>query len=242
MNRILIIDDDPAICELVKINLELAGYKCLFATDPVKGFAIAKQEIPDLIILDVMMGAVDGYSVALKIRQNEATKEIPIIMLTALGELDDKLKGFDCGVDDYITKPFEPKELKARVLALLNRAKVMPASLRTKELLSIGDIVLIPETYSVKFLEKTVKLTPIEFEIFNVLVQNHGQMVSSKALLKEVWGYQEDEDIDTIRVHIRHLRSKINKVVNYGAGIEKNYIETIYGGGYKLNPTGTPNV
>jgi len=232
MNKVLIIDDDEAICELVKVNLELSGYECLSATDPVKGFAIAKQEAPDLIILDVMMGEIDGYSVALKIRQSEGIKDTPIIMLTALGELHDKLKGFGCGVDDYLTKPFEIDELKARVLALLSRTKKAPASLRTKEILSVGDLVLLPETYSVKILENMVKLTPIEFEILNVLVQNNGQMVSSKVLLKEVWGYQEDEDVDTIRVHIRHLRSKIAKKA------DKNYIETIYGGGYKLNPDG----
>ena len=232
MSKILIIDDDEAICELVKVNLELSGYECLSATDPVKGFALAKQEIPALIILDVMMGEVDGYSIALKIRQSEHIKGTPIIMLTALGELHNKLKGFDCGVDDYLTKPFEIEELKARVLALLSRAKIAPSSLRTKEILSVGNLVLMPETYSVKILESTVKLTPIEFEILNVLVQSHGQMVSSKVLLKEVWGYQEDEDVDTIRVHIRHIRSKISKKT------DKNYIETIYGGGYKLNPDG----
>lgn len=234
MNSILIIDDELSICELVKINLELSGYKCMAVVDPIKGFAIAKQELPDLIILDVMMGEIDGYSVALKLRQNPSTKDIPIIMLTALGELNHKLKGFNCGVDDYLVKPFEIEELKARVLALLNRAKITPQSLRTKELLSMGDMILIPETYSVKILDNTAKLTPIEFEILNVLMQNHGQMVSSKALLKEVWGYQEDEDVDTIRVHIRHLRSKISKANN-----KKNYIETIYGGGYKLNPNGS---
>lgn len=232
MNKVLIIDDDEAICELVKVNLELSGYECLSTTDPVKGFAMAKQEEPDLIILDVMMGEVDGYSVALKIRQSEQIKDMPIIMLTALGELGNKLRGFGCGVDDYLTKPFEIDELKARVLALLSRTKKMPASLRTKEILSAGDLILLPEVYSVKILENIIKLTPIEFEILNVLTQNHGQMVSSKVLLKEVWGYQDYEDVDTIRVHIRHIRSKIAKKAN------KNYIETIYGGGYKLNPNG----
>ena len=100
MSKILIIDDDEAICELVKISLELAGHNCKYSTDPIKGYALIKQDIPDLIILDVMMGEVDGYSLALKIRQNENTKNIPIIMLTALGELQDKLRGFDAGVDD----------------------------------------------------------------------------------------------------------------------------------------------
>ncbi|MBR2386886.1 response regulator transcription factor [bacterium] len=232
MNKILIIDDDIAICELVKINLELAGYECLYSTDPIKGFALILQENPDLVILDVMMGEVSGYSVALKIRQTDSIKNMPIIMLTALGELKDKMKGFGAGADDYLVKPFEIEELKARVLALLNRANLAPKSMRVKELLALGDIVLMPEVYSIKFEEKIVKLTPIEFEIFNTLFQNHSQMVSSKDLLKDIWGYEEEESIDTIRVHIKHIRTKISKVT------DKNYIETIYGGGYKLNPNG----
>jgi len=234
MNKIIVIDDDLAILELIKVNLELAGYICKTSNDPVKGFQMIKQEVPDLIILDVMMPEVDGYSLALKIRQNPVLKDIPLIMLTALGELNDKLKGFSAGVDDYLTKPFEIEELKARVLALLNRSRLNPESLRYKEVLTLGDITLIPESYTVKILDKETKLTPIEFDILNVLMQNNNSMVSSKTLLKEVWGYSEGEDVDTIRVHIRHLRSKLDKI-----STEKNkYIETIYGGGYRLIPDG----
>ncbi|GBF22931.1 two-component system, OmpR family, response regulator RpaA [Candidatus Gastranaerophilus sp. (ex Termes propinquus)] len=234
MNKVLIIDDDAAICELVKINLELAGYCCTFATEPQKGLAKARQEAPDLIILDVMMPELDGFSLAFKLRQLEVTKDVPIIMLTALGELPDKLKGFSSGADDYLTKPFEPEELKARVLAVLNRSKLAPQSLRVKEVLSVGDMTLIPESYNVRVRNKTAKLTPIEFEILMFLMQNHGNMVASKSILKEVWGYQETEDADIIRVHIRHLRSKIDKIAPLGI----KYIETIYGGGYRLVPQG----
>lgn len=234
MSKILIIDDDRAICELIKINLELVGYECIYATDPVVGFALIKQENPNLIILDVMMGEINGFSVAQKIRHTQAIAKTPIIMLTALGELNNKLEGFNSGVDDYITKPFEIEELKARVLALLNRSGQEISSLRTKEILSKGDITLIPESYSVKILDKQTKLTPIEFDILNVLMQNEGNMVSSKALLKEVWGYEEDDDIDTIRVHITHLRSKINKISSF----KNKYIQTIYGGGYRLLANG----
>ncbi len=234
MVKILIIDDDSAICELIKINLDLMGYDVKYQTDPVKGYAILRQEAYDLLILDVMMPEIDGFSLAYKIRQNEDTKEIPIIMLTALGELKDKLSGFNSGVDDYLVKPFEIDELKARVLALLNRTKSVVQSLRTKEILTKGDITLLPESYSVKIDDKIAKLTPIEYEILNILMQNNNQMVSSKVLLKEVWGYEEDEDIDTIRVHIRHLRGKIDKISS-----QKNkYIQTIYGGGYRLLPDG----
>lgn len=234
MNKILIIDDDIAICELIKINLELSGYNCFYSTDPVKGFALIIQEQPDLVILDVMMGAVNGFEVAQKIRNTKGIEKTPIIMLTALSELDNKLQGFNSGVDDYLTKPFEIEELKARVLALLNRSGASISSLRVKEILSKGDITLIPDSYSVQVVDKKTQLTPIEFDILNVLMQNEGSMVSSRELLKEVWGYDDGDDVDTIRVHITHLRAKIDKI-----STQKNkYIKTIYGGGYKLCASG----
>ena len=209
-NKILVVDDDASINELIKINLELAGYKVVQAYDGIKAFALAKQELPSLVVLDVMMPEVDGFTVAKRIRENPQTKNIPIIMLTALSQLDDKANGFNIGVDDYLVKPFEVES--------------------TRELQTLGEITLLPEQYSVRIGEKQAKLTPIEFEIFNLLFQNHGNMVSSAKLLKDIWGYSPDDDIETIRVHIRHLRSKIDKIAN-----GKKYIETIYGGGYKLN-------
>lgn len=230
MNKILVIDDDSSINELIKINLELAGYSVLQALDGIKGFALAKQELPNAIVLDVMMPEVDGYTVAQRIRQNPETKNIPILMLTALSQLNDKVKGFDIGVDDYLTKPFEMEELKVRIRALLKRSNQIPESIATRELLTLGEITLLPEIYSVKIHDNIAKLTPIEFEIFNLLFQNHGNMVSSAKLLGDIWGYAPDDEIETIRVHIRHLRTKIDKIAN-----GKKYIETIYGGGYKLN-------
>lgn len=230
MNKILVVDDDSAINELIKINLELAGYKVIQALDGVKGFALAKQELPNAIILDVMMPEVDGYTVAQRIRQNPSTKDTPILMLTALSQLQDKITGFDIGVDDYLTKPFEMEELRVRLRAILKRSRQIPESIATKEILSVKEVTLLPEKYSVKIHDKEVKLTPIEFEIFNVLFQNHGQMVSSAKLLSDVWGYSPDDEIETIRVHIRHLRTKIDKIAE-----GKKYINTVYGGGYELN-------
>ncbi len=229
MSKILVIDDDKAINELIKINLKLSGYNVIQAFDGIEGFALTKQELPNLVLLDVMMPNVDGYTVAQRIRQCETTKNIPIIMLTALSEIQDKGKGFDIGVDDYIVKPFDIEELKMRVRAVLKRSNQLPESMATKELLVLGKITLLPESYSVKIGDNTAKLTPIEFDIFNILFQNHGNMVSSAKLLKDVWGYSPDDDVETIRVHIRHLRAKIDKISN-----GKKYIETIYGGGYKL--------
>ncbi len=234
MIKILAIDDDISILELIKVNLDMSGYSCDIANDPKEGFAMLKQGDYSLLILDCMMPEVSGFSIAMKVRQNESTKDIPIIMLTALGSLDDKIKGFGSGVDDYLVKPFEIEELKMRTQALLNRSQRGLESTRVRELLHIGDITLIPESYTVKILDKETKLTPIEFEILNVLVQHHSNMVSSKTLLKEVWGYNEDNDVDTIRVHIRHLRAKVDKISTH----KNKYIETIYGGGYRLIPEG----
>ena len=230
MAKILVIDDDLAINELIKVNLELHGYEVIQAYNGVEGFAKAKQEIPALIILDVMMPEVDGFTVAQRVRQNPETAEIPILMLTALSDLNDKVNGFNIGVDDYLTKPFEIEELLVRVRALLKRTRQIPESSATRELLTYKEITLLPETYSVKINDKTQKLTPIEFDIFNLLFQNHGNMISGQRLLKEIWGYEPDDNVETIRVHIRHLRSKIDKISD-----GKKYIETIYGGGYKLN-------
>ncbi len=229
MNKILVVDDDKAINELIKINLELAGYKVIQAPDGIIGFALCKQELPELVILDVMMPEVDGFTVAQRIRKNDSTKDIPILMLTALSQINDKVNGFNLGVDDYLVKPFEMEELQVRVRALLKRSRKLPESASIRELLTLGEITLIPEAYSVKIGDKTAKLTPIEFDIFNLLFQNHGNMVSSAQILKDIWGYSPDDDVETIRVHIRHLRSKLDKISN-----GKKYIQTIYGGGYKL--------
>lgn len=234
MAKILVIDDDEAINELIKINLELASYKVLSALDGNKGYALAKQEQPDLIILDVMMPEVDGYTVAKRIRENEGTKDIPIIMLTALNMLQNKVQGFNIGVDDYLVKPFEMEELLVRIRALLKRTNNIPKSIAVKEVLTQGDITLIPETYSIEIKGKVAKVTPIEFDIINLLMQNYGNMVSSGKILNDVWGYSADDAVETIRVHMRHIRTKLDKISD-----GKKYIETIYGGGYRLMPNGS---
>lgn len=233
MAKILVVDDDSAINELIKVNLELAGYKVVSAFDGNMGYALAKQELPDLIVLDVMMPKVDGYTVAKRIRENEDTKDTPIIMLTALNMLQNKAQGFDIGVDDYLVKPFEMEELLMRIKALLKRTNLIPKSVAVKEVLTQGDITLIPETYSVEIKGKTAKVTPIEFDIINLLMQNYGNMVSSGKILNDVWGYSSDDAVETIRVHMRHIRAKLDKISD-----GKKYIETIYGGGYRLIPEG----
>jgi two-component system, OmpR family, response regulator RpaA len=233
MAKIVAVDDDPAIVELVRINLEMQGHEVFTAPEGVEGFALVQQEQPQLVILDVMMPGVDGYTVCQRIRKNPDTEHIPVLMLTALGVLDDKVKGFDVGADDYLVKPFEIPELLVRVRALLRRSGEVPKTTGLPEILSIGDITMVPENLEAKIRDSIVKLTPTEFEILNCLVQNHGQTISLGKLLQDVWGYSPDDDVETIRVHVRHLRSKLEKV-----STEKEYIETIYGGGYRLIPDG----
>lgn len=235
MAKIVAVDDDPAIVELVKINLEMQGHEVFTAPEGVQGFALVQQENPQLVILDVMMPGVDGYTVCQRIRKNPGTEKTPVLMLTALGVLDDKVKGFDVGADDYLVKPFEIPELLVRVRALLRRSGEVPQTAGLPEVLSVGDITLIPENLEVKILENIVKLTPTEFEIINCLMQKHGQTISLGQLLQDVWGYNPDDDVETIRVHVRHLRAKLEKVTG-----DKDYVETIYGGGYRLIPEGMP--
>ncbi len=231
MSRILVIEDDLAIAELVKINLELLGHQVATAPDGIKGLAMAQQNRPDLIVLDVMMPDLDGFTVCQRLRQNPQTNPIPVLMLTALSTTKDKVAGFDAGADDYLPKPFDTPELQVRVRALLRRAGSVPHSATLPEILTAGEITLIPENLQAKVGGRIEKLTPTEFEILHCLMQHHGQTVSTGKLLEEVWGYAPDDDVDTIRVHIRHLRTRLEK----GDG---KYIKTVYGGGYQLVPEG----
>lgn len=231
MARILVIDDDQAIAELIKVNLDLLGHQVSTANDGMKGLALAQQNRPDLIVLDVMMPDLDGFTVCQRLRQNTSTAGIPVLMLTALTMIKDKVKGFDSGADDYLPKPFEIPELQVRVRALLRRAGSVPQSASLPEILTAGEITLVPENLQAKVKERVVKLTPTEFEILHCLMQHHGQTVSTGKLLEEVWGYSPDDDVDTIRVHIRHLRTRLESG-------ERKYIRTVYGGGYQLVPEG----
>jgi two-component system response regulator RpaA len=234
MAKIIVVDDDLAIQTLIRVNLEMQGHRVLTANDGVEGYALIQQATPDLVILDVMMPNMDGYTVCQRLRKNPSLEHIPVLMLTALGVVEDKVKGFDVGADDYLVKPFELPELQVRVRALLRRSGRLPKSASSQEILSAGDLTLIPENLEVKVQQSIVKLTPTEFEILNCLMQNHHQAIALGKLLQDVWGYSPDDDVETIRVHVRHLRSKLDKVSQ-----GKIYIETIYGGGYRLIPEGT---
>ena len=227
--RILVIDDDPVIAELVAINLEMAGYHVTQATDGIKGQALAVQLLPDLIILDLMLPKVDGFTICQRLRRDQRTADIPILMLTALSQTQDKVEGFNAGADDYLTKPFELEEMLARVRALLRRTDRIPQAAKHTEILSYGPLTLVPERFEVLWLEKVIKLTRLEFELLHCLLQRHGQTVSPSEILQEVWGYDPNDDIETIRVHVRHLRTKLEPDPR-----RPRFIKTVYGAGYCL--------
>jgi two-component system, OmpR family, response regulator RpaA len=215
MPRILVIDDDPAISELVAVNLEMAGYDVSQAEDGVKGQALALQLLPDLIMLDLMLPKVDGFTVCQRLRRDDRTSEIPVLMLTALGQTQDKVEGFNAGADDYLTKPFEVEELLARIRALLRRTDRIPQAAKHAEILNYGSLTLVPERLEAIWFAQTVKLTHLEFELLHCLLQRHG--------------YDPNDDIETIRVHVRHLRTKLEPDPRH-----PRYIKTVYGAGYCL--------
>ncbi|BAM53752.1 OmpR subfamily [Synechocystis sp. PCC 6803] len=229
MPRILIIDDDPAISDLVSINLEMAGYDVQQAVDGIKGQALAVQLQPDLIMLDLMLPKVDGFTVCQRLRRDERTADIPVLMLTALVQIQDKIQGFDSGADDYLTKPFDVEEMLARVRALLRRTDRIPQAAKHSEILNQGPLTLVPERFEAIWFGKSIKLTHLEFELLHCLLQRHGQTVSPSDILREVWGYEPDDDIETIRVHIRHLRTKLEPNPR-----RPRFIKTVYGAGYCL--------
>lgn len=227
--KILVIDDEPEIAELVSISLETAGYDVIQAHDSMKGQALAVQMIPDAIILDLMMPIVDGFTLCQRLRREQRTAHVPILMLTALDKTKEKVGGFNAGADDYLTKPFELAELLVRVRALLRRIEAIPQSGAHSEILTYGPLILVPERVEVLWYQKIVKLTRFEFDILHCLLQRHGESVPLSEILKEVWGYAPDDEIESIRVHIGNLRKKLELDAKY-----PKYIKTVYGAGYCL--------
>ncbi|MBC7542472.1 MAG: response regulator transcription factor [Candidatus Sericytochromatia bacterium] len=227
MSRILIVDDDPLIIDLVTLNLQLSGYDVESAGDGAAGLARARSGIFHAAIIDVMMPKLDGYQLVQQLRQLPQTRALPIIVLTAKGTLDDKVRGFDAGADDYLVKPFEPQELLVRLRAVLRRQQSHPQS--WTEILTAGDVVLFPEALQVRLKKHAVTLTPTEFEIVHCLLQHVDQPVTLATILQEVWGYDADEDVEMLRVHVRHLRLKLEAEPK-----APRYLVTVPNVGYRL--------
>ena len=228
--RLLIVDDDVQIRELLVFDISQSGYIVDCAVDGQEGLKKALENNYDLILLDVMMPKMNGYDVCKNIRI--AKPNVPILMLTAKGTIEDKTQGFDCGADDYLIKPFEIQEVLLRIRALLRRGETNQNQ-NTKEVLRAGDIEILPDSLEAVILDKKVKLTPTEFEILYCMMQHINSPVTLATLLDEVWGYGSDEDVRMVRVHVGGLRQKIETNTR-----EPRYLHTVVNVGYKLTPFG----
>lgn len=230
--RLLVVDDDNEIRELLEFDLSQSGYLVDSASDGFEGLNKALNNNYDLILLDVMMPKMNGYEVCKNIRKTKP--EIPVLLLTAKGTIIDKTTGFDSGADDYIVKPFDIQEVLLRVRALLRRNPAhseAPQSPYSKEILKVGEIELFPDSLETIVKGNRIKLTPTEFEILYCLMQHFNNAVTLAVLLSEVWGYDGDEDVRMLRVHVGGLRQKIEEDPKHPV-----FLHTVTNVGYKLTP------
>jgi two-component system alkaline phosphatase synthesis response regulator PhoP len=226
--KILIVDDEKELVKLISFHITIAGYDVLSAKNGVEALEICEKEKLDLIILDIMLPRIDGWEVCCRLRQNSKTWDIPIIMLSALSEVEDKLKGFSLGTDDYVTKPFSPRELVVRVKRVLARSKgraSIPRTIRNSSLEIDG------ETLTVKRDNQEISFTEKEKGILNLFINNPGVVLSHNEILDKVWGEDNIVEYGNIDVHIRHLRQKIENDPE-----DPQLIKTIKGEGYKFEP------
>lgn len=221
--KILIVEDDASISRLIEYNLEKAGYKPKVCDNGEKALEVILRNQYDMILLDIMLPGIDGLEVCRKIRQSSSNKNIPIIMVTAKGEEIDKIVGFELGVDDYMVKPFSPRELILRVKAIFKRTT---ENIEEKELLQIGKITIDIPKHIVTVEEQEIDLTPMEFNLLYTLMSRKGRVQSRDRLLSDVWDIAADVNTRTIDTHIKRLRKKL--------GSAGDYVETIRGMGYKL--------
>lgn len=223
--KILVVDDEKLLVKGIKFNLEHEGYQVETAYDGRAAVELARSGEFDLIILDVMMPEIDGLEACMRIRE---FSDVPVIMLTAKGEDTDKLMGFDCGADDYMTKPFNVLELKARVKALLKRAG-LDAAKEKKEEITVGGLTLDQRQHVVHRGEEIVDLTAKEYDLLELLMKHPRRVYSREMLMNIVWGYEYQGDFRTVDVHVRRLREKIET-----NPAEPEYILTKWGVGYYL--------
>jgi len=230
--KVLVVDDEKSILTLIEYNLQQAGFEVITAMDGEEAKNIALQENPDLIVLDLMLPKMDGLEVCKQLRQQK--NFTPILMLTAKDDEFDKVLGLELGADDYMTKPFSPREVVARVKAILRRTQIQIEASELKantdlNQISINQLTIYPEQYEAYFEENLLELTPKEFELLLYLAKNKGRVLTRDQLLSAVWNYDFAGDTRIVDVHISHLREKIEKNTK-----KPVYIKTIRGLGYKL--------
>ncbi|MDD5155958.1 MAG: response regulator transcription factor [Candidatus Omnitrophica bacterium] len=221
--KILLVEDDKHIAKLVSYNLEKAGFDCAVADDGEEALETLSKEHADLIILDIMLPKMDGFEVCRLIKQNDRLKNIPVLMLTAKGEEVDRIVGLELGADDYVVKPFSPRELILRIKAILKRGMIESPA---KEVIKRGILVIDVPRHRVTVNNREIELTPIEFKLLVVLVERKGRLQSRDRLLSDVWDMHSDVYTRTVDTHIKRLREKLGK-----AGKQ---IETVRGMGYRF--------
>ncbi|MBU2540896.1 MAG: response regulator transcription factor [Candidatus Omnitrophica bacterium] len=222
--KILVVEDDKHISKLVKYNLEKAGFDCIVTVTGEDALEALDRESVDLIILDIMLPKMDGFETCRHIKQDKKLSGIPIIMLTAKGEEVDKVVGFELGADDYVVKPFSPRELILRVKAILKRGKPKEEE---KDILSVDKLTIDIPRHKVTVDKKEIKLTQLEFKLLVTLIKRRGRVQSRDALLEDVWDIASDVTTRTIDTHIKRLREKLGK--------SGKLIETVRGIGYRFN-------
>lgn len=221
--RILVVDDEYDVTELLCYNLRLKGLVSESVNDPRRALEVARVFKPDLIVLDVMMPDLNGIDVCRLIRKEEILKEIPIIFLSAKTEEGDRIEGFESGADDYVCKPFSPKELILRILAILKRSL---ESVEKGPILRVNGINLDVEHHRVQVHGNPIELTATEFRLLRLLMQERGKVQTRETLLQKVWNYENDMETRTVDTHMRRLREKL--------GDESSGLETVRGVGYRM--------
>lgn len=230
MAKILVVDDETNILELIKFNLEKDGHQVITTTSGEEGLRLAKIEQPDLIILDVMLPEPDGLEVCRRLRSDQVTSMVPVLMVSARDDTLDRVMGLEMGADDYIPKPFSPRELSARVKAALRRTKHKKPALMTSRELKSGGIVLDIEKFQVQVEGEVVSFTPKEFKLLKILMSRPGKVFTREQLLDRVWGFDFNVDTRTVDVHVRYVRQKIEP-----DPANPTYIKTVRGVGYKFS-------
>jgi OmpR family response regulator RpaB len=210
--KILVVDDESSIRRILETRLSMIGYTVITAADGEEALAVYKKELPSLIILDIMMPKLDGYGVCQEIRKDS---DIPIIMLTALSDVADRITGLELGADDYVVKPFSPKELEARIKAILRRVDKISLhnTIVTSGIIAMGGIKIDTNRRQVYKQNEKIRLTGMEFSLLELLMSKSGEAFSRASILQEVWGYTPERHVDTrvVDVHISRLRSKLEE-------------------------------
>lgn len=223
--RIMVIDDEPAIRDMINTILEISGYQCLQAENAQQAFAMIIDESPDLILLDWMMPETSGIELLRRLRRNNTIAQLPVIMLTAKAAEDNLIQGLEVGADDYIMKPFSPRELIARIKSLLRRTQLQ----ENEEILTAGKLVLDPASHRVSIGEVPVALGPTEYRLLHFFLTHQERVYSRDQLLDYVWGENVYMDERTVDVHIRRLRKAL------AADNHDRFVQTVRGTGYRFS-------